>query len=62
MRLCLWCVLLVEMLAFWFVWWSEALEKEERWRRLSVCLYQHGIMALMIVYEGLGLLIARDDY
>ena len=29
---------------------------------LLMCPYVHGIMALMIVYEGLGLFVARDTH
>ena len=51
-------------IVFWFGWcWSGSLEKKEKWGRLfKMCIYQHCIMALMTVYEGLGLLIARQVY
>ena len=29
---------------------------------MLICLHRHGVMALMIVYEGLGLLNSRDAY
>ena len=49
MRLVLWCALLLEML--------HKLCSGFRLVSVSTC-----IMALMFVYEGLGLLIARDTY
>ena len=46
------------MVGFVVCYWS--LEKRDKWGRLLMCLYRHGVMALMIVYEGLDLLITRD--
>ena len=50
-------------IVFWFgCCLSGSLEKKEERGRFFMCLYPHDIMVLMIVYEGLGLLIARDAY
>ena len=66
MRLVLWCVLFVEILdrlCSSLVGVGQGVWKVKKTGgRLLMHLYQHGIMALMIVYEVLGLLIARDTY